>query len=61
MLASSGEMTPPCGVPVSVGFSFPLRTNPAFNHPSISFWEVTNHFQDGFMGDVVEEAFNISF
>ncbi len=36
MLASRGEMTPPCGVPCSVGLSFPWNTKPAFNHPLMS-------------------------
>ena len=36
MLASKGEMTPPCGVPCSVGLIFPWNTKPAFNHPLMS-------------------------
>ena len=37
ILASRGEQTPPCGVPVFVGLYSPSKTNPAFNHPSIRF------------------------
>ena len=33
MLASSGEMTPPCGVPISVGVNTSPVNTPACNQP----------------------------
>ncbi len=36
MLANRGEITPPCGVPCSVGLNFPWNTKPAFNHSFMS-------------------------
>src|SRR5215472_3081676 len=37
MLASNGEITPPCGVPASVSRTVPSSTTPALNHWRINF------------------------
>lgn len=37
MLASSGEITPPCGVPASVALTVPCSITPASNHRRNSF------------------------
>ena len=37
MLASNGEITPPCGVPASVSLTVPSSITPASNHCRISF------------------------